>query len=95
MNTDLELRGLLVGRERISRIYDAELLEFRKKQLEMGGKVEVMITKAMKSPVESNSEMGERTVVFDHQINQLEVEIDEKCLQVKATRQPPPGTSSL
>ncbi len=75
-------------REHISRIYDAELFEIREKLLEMGGKVEVMINNAMKSLVDRDSELAEQTIAFDHEINHLEVEIDEKCLQVLATRQP-------
>ena len=75
-------------REHFSRIYDAELYEIREKLLEMGGKVEVMINNAMKSLVERDSVLAGQTIVFDHQINHLEVEIDEKCLQVLATRQP-------
>jgi phosphate transport system protein len=75
-------------REHFSRLYDAELNEIRKKLLEMGGKVEVMIANAMKSLVERDSALADRTIVFDHEINHLEVEIDEKCLQVLATRQP-------
>jgi phosphate transport system protein len=75
-------------REHFSRIYDAELYEIREKLLEMGGKVEVMINNAIKSLVERDSELARQTITFDHQINHLEVEIDEKCLQVLATRQP-------
>ena len=75
-------------REHISRIYDAELYEIREKLLEMGGKVELMINNAMKSLVDRDSELAEQTITFDHEINHLEVEIDEKCLQVLATRQP-------
>ena len=47
-----------------------------------------MINNAMKSLVERDSILAERTIEFDHEINRLEVEIDEKCLQVLATRQP-------
>jgi phosphate transport system protein len=75
-------------REHFSRIYDAELYEIREKLLEMGGKVEMMINNAMKSLVERDSELAEQTIEFDHEINHLEVEIDEKCLVVLATRQP-------
>ena len=74
--------------QHFSKIYDAELNEIRQKLLEMGGKVEVMIGDAMKSLVERDSALAERTIDFDHEINHLEVEIDEKCLQVLATRQP-------
>jgi phosphate transport system protein len=75
-------------RDHISRTYDAELNEIRERLLEMGGKVEMMINNAMKSLVERDSALAERTIAFDHEINRLEVEIDEKCIQVLATRQP-------
>jgi phosphate transport system protein len=75
-------------REHFSKLFDAELNEIREKLLEMGGKVEVMISHAMNSLVERDSKLAERTIEFDHEINRLEVEIDEKCLQVLATRQP-------
>ena len=75
-------------REHFSKIYDTELNEIREKLLEMGGKVETMIDNAMKSLVERDSQLAERTIAYDHEINHLEVEIDERCLQVLATRQP-------
>jgi phosphate transport system protein len=75
-------------REHFSKQYDAELNTIREKLLIMGGKVEVMIANAMKALVDRDSELAERTIAFDHEINHLEVEIDEKCLQVLATRQP-------
>ena len=74
--------------EHLSKQYDAELKDIREKLLIMGGKVELMIANAMKSLVERNAELAERTISFDHEINHLEVEIDEKCIQVLATRQP-------
>jgi phosphate transport system protein len=77
-----------VQREHFSKQFDAELNTIRSKLLEMGGKVEVMIANAMKSLVERNTELADATITFDHQINRLEMEIDEKCLQVLATRQP-------
>jgi phosphate transport system protein len=75
-------------REHFSKLFDAELNDIREKLLVMGGKVEVMIANAMKSLVERDTELAERTIAFDHEINHLEVEIDEKCLHVLATRQP-------
>ena len=75
-------------REHFSRQYYAELNDIREKLLVMGGKVEVMIDNAMKSLVERDSALAERTIAYDHEINHLEVEIDERCLQVLATRQP-------
>jgi phosphate transport system protein len=75
-------------REHFSRHFDAELNDIRTRLLEMGGKVELMIANAMKSLVERDSELAEKTIAFDHEINRMEMEIDEKCLQVLARRQP-------
>jgi phosphate transport system protein len=75
-------------REHLSKQFDSELNEIREKLLEMGGKVEVMMANAMQSLVERDSELAELTIAFDHEINRLEMEIDEKCLEVLARRQP-------
>jgi phosphate transport system protein len=78
----------LMEREHFSRQFDAELNEIREKLLEMGGKVELMIGNAMQALVERDSELAQQTIAFDHQINHLEMVIDEKCLEVLARRQP-------
>ena len=75
-------------REHFSKQFDTELNEIREKLLEMGGKVEVMIANAMQSLVERDTELAEKTIAFDHEINRLEMVIDEKCLEVLARRQP-------
>jgi phosphate transport system protein len=75
-------------REHFSKLFDAELNEIREKLLEMGGKVEIMIANAMQSLVERDTELAVQTIAFDHEINRLEMEIDEKCLEVLARRQP-------
>ena len=75
-------------REHFSRQFDAELNEIREKLLEMGGKVEVMIANAMQALVNRDSELADKTILFDHEINHLEMEIDERCLEVLARRQP-------
>jgi phosphate transport system protein len=68
--------------------FDADLQEIRNMLLEMGGKVEKMITDSMKSLLERDSELALATIEYDHEINRLEVEIDERCLEVLALRQP-------
>lgn len=75
-------------REHYSRQYDSELNEIRHKLLEMGGKVEVMINDALKALVERDTPLADKVIAFDHQINRLEMEIDERCLEVLARRQP-------
>jgi phosphate transport system protein len=75
-------------REHYSKQFDAELNDIRAKLLEMGGKVEVMIDNAMQSLIERDTELAERTITFDHEINRLEMAIDNKCIEVLARRQP-------
>jgi phosphate transport system protein len=75
-------------REHIIKQYDAELNEIRSLILEMGGKVEVMISNCIKALVDRDSDLAERTIPADHEVNHLEVLIDEKCLEVLALRQP-------
>jgi phosphate transport system protein len=38
--------------------------------------------------VERDTELAQRMIDFDHQVNRLEVEIDELCLRILARRQP-------
>lgn len=75
-------------RQHIVKQYDLELHEIRTRLLEMGGGVEQMIGDAMRSLVERDTPLAEATIEFDHRINRMEIEIDEKCLQVLALRQP-------
>jgi phosphate transport system protein len=79
---------IFMEREHFSRQYDAELTHIREKLLEMGGKVELMINDSLKALVERDSALADRVIAFDHEINRLEIEIDERCLQVLALRQP-------
>jgi phosphate transport system protein len=75
-------------REHFSRQFDRELDAIRGKLLEMGGKVELMFANAMRSMLDRNSELAEQTILFDREINRLEMEIDQDCLEILALRQP-------
>lgn len=75
-------------REHIIKQYDTELNEIRTLLLQMGGKVEVMISNCIRALVERDSELADRTILSDHEVNHLEVVTDEKCLEVLARRQP-------
>ena len=77
-----------MGKDHVSSQFDAELSEVRLRLLEMGGKVELMISEATKSLVERSSELAERIIVLDEEINRMEIEIDQKCLHLLARRQP-------
>ena len=75
-------------REHISTAFDIELTELRQSILVMGGKVELMIANSVKSLVERDTPLAERTIAQDHEINAAEVAIDERCLELLALRQP-------
>ncbi len=75
-------------REHISASYDVELDELRIKILAMGGKVEQMISGSIKALGDRDSDLAQRTIDMDHEVNGFEVAIDEKCLQLLALRQP-------
>ena len=72
----------------LSSQFDAELNEIRARLLEMGGKVELMIANSMRSLVDRDSELAERTIASDAGVNAMEIEIDQKCLHILARRQP-------
>ncbi|MDD2366457.1 MAG: phosphate signaling complex protein PhoU [Desulfuromonadaceae bacterium] len=74
--------------EHISKAYDNELNDLRQSILIMGGKVELMIANSVKSLVDRDTSLAERTIALDHEINAAEVSIDERCLELLALRQP-------
>jgi phosphate transport system protein len=75
-------------RQHTDREYEAQLRKVREQLLLMGAKVEEMITSSMRSLVERDSALARKTIEMDHQINRLEIDIDELCLRILAKRQP-------
>ena len=75
-------------KQHMSSQFDAELNGIRARLLEMGGKVELMVATSMRSLMERDDALAERTIALDTEINAMEVEIDEKCLHILAKRQP-------
>jgi phosphate transport system protein len=72
----------------ISKQYERELRELKEKILSMGNRLVDMITQTMHALVERDSELAKEMIEFDHEINRLEVEIDEMSLNIIALRQP-------
>ncbi len=70
------------------REYNAELHKLHDQLLLMGAKVEEMIANSMRALTERDSELARRMIEYDHQINRLELEIDDLCLRILAKRQP-------
>lgn len=68
--------------------YDAELEAVRAKVLQMGGLVERQIADALQSLIEADSGLAGQVIANDHQVNALEVSVDEDCSFIIARRQP-------
>lgn len=74
--------------QHISQRFNAELEEIRNRVMKMGGLVEKQISRGMKALLTSDTEFGELVTSSDYEINALEVDIDEECMQILARRQP-------
>lgn len=74
--------------QHISQQFENELQDIRSRVLAMGGLVEQQVTNAMEALVTGNSELAREVITFDEQVNEMEVNIDEECIQIIALRQP-------
>ena len=72
-------------------IFDEELQSLKEKVLRMGLLVEAAIRDSIQSLMERDSELAKVVIKRDHQINALDVEIDEECIRLLAIRQPKAG----
>ena len=54
----------------------------------MGAKVEDIISGSIRALIDRDSALAEQMIAADRKINQLEMDIDELCMQVLARRQP-------
>jgi phosphate transport system protein len=78
----------ITSREHTNLEYEQELRRLREQLLLMGAKVEEMIRGSVRALTERDSALAEQMIAFDKKINQLELEIDELCMQILARRQP-------
>ncbi len=72
----------------ISEQYDAELDATRNQLMEMGGMVEKQLRDASDALIGQDAVLAETVILADKRVNQLEVEIDEQCVNIIARRQP-------
>jgi phosphate transport system protein len=68
--------------------YGEDLKKLREDILYMGGLVEDQIQKAVSSLVDRDSKLAETIIERDHEVNRLDVEIDDLCIQLLALHQP-------
>jgi len=76
------------SREHTNREYEGELRRLREQLLLMGAKVEDIIAGSIRALIDRDSPLAEQMIAADRKINQLEIDIDEHCMQVLARRQP-------
>jgi len=70
------------------RHFDDELKDLKAKLLRMGGMVEDQIQGALRALVERDTRLAREIIENDHQVNALDVEVDEDCLRLLALQQP-------
>ncbi|ARU32507.1 phosphate transport system regulatory protein PhoU [Sulfuriferula sp. AH1] len=68
--------------------FDTDLENMRARVLQMGGLVEQQISQAIEALINADFVLADQVVANDHQVNALEVGIDEDCAQIIARRQP-------
>jgi phosphate transport system protein len=68
--------------------YEKELRDIREGLLYLGALVEKAIEQAIKSLMERDTELARTVICNDNAIDQLDVEIEEKCIRILALRQP-------
>ncbi len=72
-------------------IFDDELRNLKANTLKLSSMVEASIRRSVRSLVRRDSDLAKKVIKNDHQINALEVEIDEECIRLIALRQPKAG----
>ena len=70
------------------RHFDEELDELKTKLLRMAGLAEDQIDKALTALVTRDSALARQVIERDHEVNGLDVEIDEECIRLLALHQP-------
>jgi len=79
----------------ISRRFNEDLERVRSSVLSMGGLVETQLDRAMQALEAADSEIGLQVAHDDYKVNRREVQIDEECSRILATRAPAAGDLRL
>ncbi|MFL0810751.1 MAG: phosphate signaling complex protein PhoU [Agarilytica sp.] len=74
--------------QHISQQYNADLEQLRTALLEMGGLVEEQLANAIEAIETANSELAERVLSVEDEVDSREMAIDSECMTILARRQP-------
>ena len=72
----------------ISRRFNEELEQVRTLVIEMGALVERQVNDGLSAVLNADSKLAVQVIERDHEVNSMELKIDELCTQVLARRQP-------
>ncbi len=75
-------------KQHISEKFNTELEGIKNQLLEMGGKVEKQLNAAVAALVARDTGEAEEIINRDHEVNQMEIRIDDECSTIIARRQP-------
>ncbi len=72
----------------MQRHFDEELEALKQTLLAMGGLVEDQIHRVMRALIERDDALAQEVIDRDRRVNALDVEVDEKCVELLALHQP-------
>jgi phosphate transport system protein len=75
----------------LSKLLEKELIDLKERLLTMGSVVEAQVARSIKSLVDRDNALAAKVIEADHEVNRMEVEIDEECIRLLALRQPEAG----
>jgi len=75
-------------RKHTSSQYEKELQEIKNNLIYLGALTEQAIQKATKSLIDRDTEMANKVIANDYEIDKMDKEIEEKCIKLLALRQP-------
>ncbi len=75
--------------------FEAELQALRNQLLRMGGLVEERVHRAVRSLIARREEEARRIIATDAEVNDLQMDIDDRCLRLLATQAPLAGDLRL
>jgi phosphate transport system protein len=81
--------------DHISQRFNKDIEDLRNTVLNMGGLVETQLSRAIAAIVSGDSELGLKVANDDYKVNNFEVDIDEECSRILATRAPAAGDLRL
>ncbi len=77
-----------MAKDHLSTQFDADLEEIRTRMLQMGGLVEEQVSNALAGYVDGSAVLLDRVKATEERVNQLEIELDDRCTHLIARRQP-------